>query len=364
MASSPWIAQQDWPHSDGANRGKGKRDLGTDMMTAETETAAAVRSEPIYLTIYQVLHDHLMRGALKPGLILGQTNVARAFNVSRIPAGIALGRLLSEGLIRTFDGRGYIVPGGEPLREDLFEAGLDLPHSLTVPVINRREQIYPEVEHAVAVCLAYGRFLLNETALAQHYDVSRTIAHEVLTQLERAGIIEQDSNNRWYAGPLSAELFRYHYDMRRLLEPEALRQAYPLLKKDEIEARRERLVSLGAYPQAPEKLERAEADLHLDSLAPCANTVLLAAVRRSQRVLIATHSTFANFRTEEEIAMMISEHTRVYDALLEGDAEKACAALAEHMRRALDPNLKILLHLPELPPRLTPPYLIQVKNER
>ncbi|QWW71053.1 GntR family transcriptional regulator [Rhizobium sp. WYJ-E13] len=336
-------------------------------MPSEVETegaAAAVRSEPIYLTIYQVLRDHLERRALTPGLVLGQTNVARAFNVSRIPAGIALARLLSEDLVQTFEGRGYIVPGGDPQRGDLFAAGLDLPHSLTVPVVNRREQIYPEVEHAVAVCLAYGRFLLNETALAQHYDVSRTIAHEVLTQLERSGIIEQDSNNRWYAGPLSARVFRHHYDMRRLLEPEALRQAYASLDKPALEERRLRLKSLGSYPQAPEKLERAEADLHLDSLAPCPNTVLLSAVRRSQRVLIATHSTFANFRTEEEISRMISEHTRVYDALLAGDIDKASAALADHLRRALDPNLTILQHLPAIPAGLTPPYLIQVKGER
>ncbi|MBB3659847.1 DNA-binding GntR family transcriptional regulator [Rhizobium sp. BK650] len=332
---------------------------------AEIEAAAtAVRSEPIYLTIYQVLRDHLERGALAPGLVLGQANIARAFNVSRIPAGIALGRLLGDGLIHTFEGRGYIVPGGEPLRGDLFAAGLDLPHSLTVPVVNRREQIYPEVEHAVAVCLAYGRFLLNETALAQHYDVSRTIAHEVLTQLERSGVIEQDSNNRWYAGPLSAKVFRHHYDMRRLLEPEALRQAYPFLEKESLEERRQRLVALGPYPQAPERLERVETDLHLDSLSGCPNTVLLAAVRRSQRVLIATHSTFANFRTEEEISAMISEHSRVYDALLADDIEGACVVLANHLRRALDPNLKILERLPAMPAGLTPPYLIQVKSER
>jgi DNA-binding GntR family transcriptional regulator len=61
---------------------------------------------------------------------------------------------------------------------------------------------------------------------------------------------------------------------------------------------------------------------------------------------------------------MISEHTRVYDALLASDIEGACAALANHLRRALDPNLKILQHLPAMPAGLTPPYLIQVKGER
>ena len=42
----------------------------------ETEAAAAVRSEPIYLTIYQVLRDHLERRVLTPGLVLGQAKPA------------------------------------------------------------------------------------------------------------------------------------------------------------------------------------------------------------------------------------------------------------------------------------------------
>jgi hypothetical protein len=73
--------------------------------------------------------------------------------------------------------------------------------------MSRRDQIYPEVEHAILACLAYGRFLLNETVLAQHYDVSRTIAHEVLTQLSRGGVIEQDSNKSVVRGsPVSGAL--------------------------------------------------------------------------------------------------------------------------------------------------------------
>ena len=60
---------------------------------------------------------------------------------------------------------------------------------------SRHGRLYPDAEHAVAACLAYGRFHLNESALAEHYDVSRTVAHEVLTRMERTGLISSTSTS-------------------------------------------------------------------------------------------------------------------------------------------------------------------------
>jgi DNA-binding GntR family transcriptional regulator len=320
------------------------------------------RDEPIYATIHAVLRDHLTRAALPAGLVLGQANVARAFNVSRVPAGIALSRLLDEGLVQTFEGRGYIVPGGEPLRTDLIDAGLRIPGDVSAnPSAARREQIYSEVEHAVAACLAYGRFMLNETALAHHYDVSRTIAHEVLAQLERLGIIEQDSNNRWYAGPMTGEELEHHFEIRWLLEPQALRQAFPHLKPGEILDRLKRIKAAKQHAMLPMERERLEADLHVHTLAPCPNTILLDAVRRSQRILIATHSAFADYQHREEISLMASEHILIYEALADNDINVAASILEAHLRRSLKPNLDILHRLGALPEGLRPPFLVQVK---
>lgn len=328
---------------------------------AEKAPALSGRDEPIYATIHAVLRDHIRRKVLPAGLVLGQANLARAFNVSRVPAGIALNRLLEEGLVQTFEGRGFIVPGGEPLRIDLTDAGLKVPGDIANPSAARREQIYSEVEHAVAACLAYGRFMLNETALANHYDVSRTIAHEVLAQLERLGIIEQDSNNRWYAGPMTPADLEHHFEIRWLLEPQALRQAFPLLDRADITDRLERARSMHGHDTQPMERERVEADLHVDTLAPCPNTILLDAIRRSQRVLIATHSAFANYQSREVIALMADEHALIYEALLVGDIDSAASILEAHLRRSFKPNLEILLRLGQLPDSLRPSYLAQVK---
>jgi len=332
--------------------------------TAKDAGATGGRGEPAYLAIHAVLRDHIQRNALRAGLVLGQASVARAFNVSRVPARVALTRLLREGLIEPLDGRGFIVPGGDPLRIELAEGGLFLPAEAAVRPVNRREQIYPEVEHAVAVCLAYGRFLLNETALALHYNVSRTVAHEVLTQLQRAGVVEQDSNSRWYAGPLSAVEFKYHYEMRIFLEPQALRQAAPFLARQELRRKLDRIRSAPKGVIPPAELEELETDLHIWALEFCPNTILLNALRRSQRVLIATHSTFADYRNPHDVTLMISEHIQIYEALCAEDVELATSILAAHLSRSLEVNLGMLRRLSPLPKDLCPDYLIPVVATR
>lgn len=334
-------------------------DVTVSRGRARAGAEAGVRPAPLYATIHDVLKAHLQQDRLPAGLVLGPTAIARLFGVSRIPAAAALAELAQQRLVDTFDGRGYVVPGGsEPIRMDLVEAGLVLPQGTGTSAASRREQIYPEVEHAVAGCLGYGRFMLNESALAQSYDVSRTIAHEVLAQLELAGVIEQDSNKRWYAGPFTAVDFARHFEMRWLFEPQALRQAFPFLKKADLQKRLDRVAQISGPPVHPLELEGVEADLHTHTLAPCPNPVLLSALKRSQRLILVTHSTFAEFQNSAEIGTMMRDHEAVYRALLEADIDKAAAALEAHLRRSLAPCLDMLAQLPPIPDNIRPPYLI------
>ncbi len=322
---------------------------------------------PLYQTIYAVLREHLEQGAFPAGLVLGEANVARAFKASRIPAAAALKRLSDEGLIGGFAGRGFIARGGEtaptPLRLELSEAGLVLPAAeADGSPRNIGLKIYPEVEHAVAASLAYGRFMLNESALAEHYSVSRTIAHEVLTRLARTGIIVQEANQRWYAGPLTAQSIREHYEMRWILEPVALRQAFPKFTEAELAARRDRVMRAQGGDRGIMELEGIEQDLHIDTVARCNNRQLLQAVQRSQLLLIATHATFRSHRTGTEISTMLEEHRSIYDLLLDGDLDSACRMLETHLHRSMHPNIEMVARLGPMPDEARLPYLTPVER--
>ncbi len=325
--------------------------------------AVELNGRPLYEIIYEVLRQHLLDGSLPAGLVLGESSVARAFGSSRIPAAAALLRLSDEGLVRKFEGRGYLRAGSDavlPVRQELIEAGLVLPSTVSgsLKSENHHGRIYPDVEHAVATCLGYGRFLVNESALAEHYGVSRTVAHEVLTRLERMGLIEKDMNQRWYAGPMTVDRLREHFEMRWLLEPVALGQAMEVLSPEDLKLKRERVEKAQHHPNAPLQLERLETDLHRDVVLSCANQQLRDTIERNALPLIATHSAFATQHYGEEIETMLSEHYMIFDELLLGHKQAAMAALEAHVRRSLEPNIERLKRLGPLPEALQRPFLV------
>jgi DNA-binding GntR family transcriptional regulator len=318
---------------------------------------------PLYELIYRVLRRQIVDNSLPRGLVIGEAAVARAFQSSRIPAGAALRRLKQEGFLRTFGGRGLMVRSAgrvEPLRLDLIEAGLTIPDAETLQSAarRRRTRMYSEVEHTVACCLQYGRFQLNESLLAEHYGVSRTVAHEVIAQLDRAGLVTQDRNKRWYAGPLTRDQMREHFELRWLLEPIALIQAFPRLDGGDLGDKRARVWAALEGKRTPARLETLERDLHIDTVLRCPNSRLADAVKRSQLPLLATHDTFQRHLDAEEVDLMLAEHLEIFDRLIAGDRSGASKALERHLMRSVETNVRRLGALGALPQSRRVPFLI------
>ncbi len=323
---------------------------------------AATENLPLYEVIYRVLRQQIADESLPKGLVLGEAAVARIFQSSRAPAGAALRRLKSEGFLHSFRGRGLLIGSSEglkPRRLGLIEAGLRLPKAdaADLKIRNRRLRIYPEVERIVASYLPYGRFQLNESLLAEHYGVSRTVAHEVLTQLDRIGLVAQDRNRRWYAGPLKLESMREHFEVRWLLEPVALGQAFPSLVRDDLIAKRERVKKTPYGEHTPTSLERLERDLHIDTILQCSNSRLRDVIVRSQLPLIG-HSMFQRLLDAEKVELMCAEHIEIFDRLIADDPEGAKKALERHLRRSFAVHHDRLGTMGALPEAQRVPFLV------
>ncbi len=317
---------------------------------------------PLYQLIYEVLRDHLNERTFPVGLVFGEAIVARAFGSSRIPAAAALHRLKSEGLLKSFEGRGLLAASADPerlVRKELIDAGLKLPITVagSLEVRNHHGRIYPQVEHAIAAALAHGRFLVNESALAEHYGVSRTVAHEVLTRLERNGLIAQEGNQRWYAGPLSIQRLKDHFEMRWLLEPVALGQSMETLDPKLVAKRRNHVETALGQSFTALRLEKLETELHVQTVLADANIHMIDSIRRNQIPVIPTHSTFASQFHIEELGRTLEEHLEIYDLIVRGRKKAAMKALETHVRRALEPNIERLRRITPLPASLTPPFL-------
>ena len=315
--------------------------------------------------IYRLLRRHIEERRLPEGLVLGEANVAKAMTVSRTPARAALQRLLGDGLLVTHDGRGLLVSYGaaqpEPIRIDLHKAGLNLtesdqdrPDSSTAA-----ERIYPNVEKANASCMAFGRFWVSQTAMANHFGISRTVAHDVLTRLEKVGVVSRDRNARWYVETLTPAKAQEHYTLRALLEPEALLLAYPLMNKSVIEERWYRLVT---SIQTPAQLDAAgfdqiERDLHVDLIHLCPNRQMVKVIEESQMPLIATHYTIERYTDSEQIRQSMLQHLSVLTPLMEQQPQRAAEALRHHLHQAADMTIPRIASLPALRSDQYPDYL-------
>ncbi|WP_413992025.1 GntR family transcriptional regulator [Labrys okinawensis] len=312
----------------------------------------------------QVLADHIRSGALPEGFVIREKAVTNLFGIGRMPAVSAMMRLEAEGLVHRRPSRRGVIVGPHPT--DISILGELATHVVLPPdvvaelrVRNWRALIYASVEKEVASCLLFGRFQIRSQILAEHFGVSRTIAHELLLRLERVGLVRQESNARWYAGPLTPGRIKELYEMRILLEPPALRQAAPRLDPRMICERLTRVCD-AETPQAradPSLLHRLEVDLHHDIVLKCSNDELRETLYRCQLPLITAHLSFGSYREQPDIPRMIVMHKAILSDLAEGRVDDAACVLESHLRESSDNNPRRLAGLPPLDRIRLSPYL-------
>ncbi|MBE7733316.1 GntR family transcriptional regulator [Devosia faecipullorum] len=323
------------------------------------------REEPQQLTqvVYDLLRTHLDARALPEGLVLGEAAISRALSVSRTPVRSALEQLLAQQRVVTHAGRGMLVSYGnkapEPLRLDLVDAGLQVPETDDFGFSGGAERIYPDVEKVLSSCAAFGRFHVNQTAMASFYGTSRTVASVVLNQLEHVGLVRQDRHARWYVERLTAQRAAEHYSIRQLLEPEALRLAAPTIDQGFLRQCWERLVTAmqrGIHADLA-LIDQIERDLHFDIVHRCPNAQLVKIINESQRPLISTSYTIERYHDIEVTHGTLPQHLNVMNSLLEGNFDRAGEALRYHLEQASKVNIPRLEKLPPLDADRYPPYL-------
>ena len=164
---------------------------------------------------YRLIHDQLKSAiALGPGLRqdpgAGGKTGARIFGTSRVPVRKAFEMLHADGLLHTFEGRGYLVASAdgsapEPLRAPLSEAALGFEQArapLELP--SNSERIYHALEAAVSIAITFGHYRIDESVAAKAFGVSRSAVREALSRLRDFGLVEKSAYSHWLAGPLTA----------------------------------------------------------------------------------------------------------------------------------------------------------------
>jgi DNA-binding GntR family transcriptional regulator len=310
--------------------------LAAGSPTALEGAGVAATGKPYYELVRDEIAGNIAAGKLWPGVVLLEGPIASLLGVSRGPVKRALELLAEDGLIRRFGGRGYLVggPGSEakPNRVNLLR--LDLEISGDIQDYAQRatwQRIYGEVAESVVACTPFGAYQISELAMCAHFEVSRTVARDVLARLNHDGLIEKDRWSHWTAGPLTARNVQEHYEIRLLLESATLLRAAPLLDRREIEAMRARVA---AARGASGDLDALERDLHETCLARVVNRRLIATINQD-RLPDFINRLFAQHFGASGADALLDEHDAVFAELLNGDGEGAARALERHLGAAL-----------------------------
>ncbi|MDN7560739.1 GntR family transcriptional regulator [Burkholderia orbicola] len=306
---------------------------------------------------YRLLRELIESGKIAPGEKLLEARVAKAFGISRSPARIALAQLCEQKLITETAGRGYQVAGC--LAGEAKIANLEAVSLATEP---QWQRIYACVERELCKRVLFGAVRLTEERLAEHFNVSRTVARGVVARMHGVGMLSKDPSGHWIAARITTERINHLFELRRLLEPAALMHAAPL-------ASREWLV--GAHERLDEKISRhrcdkgdmdaAETDLHIDLLSLCPNDEIRIALARTHILFVPTRYVSDRYlkTPEHSIYDALKEHRQIIGYLLDDNIEMAVQSLQDHLQEA---DMRWLqrfnrvraMKLEPLPPYLSP----------
>ena len=173
---------------------------------------------------------------------------------------------------------------------------------------------------------------INEVHLSQQLGVSRTPLREALSGLVAEGALIARPRLGYFVRPLSLEEFEQIYDIRPLLDPEALRLAgIPSAK------RIARLEKLNTQLHAARGLRAIEIDdeWHMELIADCPNKVLIEII---QNIIMRTRRyELALMREQKNVTTATGDHERIMAALKTNDLEAACAGLKRNMQSGREP---------------------------
>lgn len=316
-----------------------------------------------YEIIRNTLRETILGGHAAPGLVLVEGPLADLFGTSRVPVRKALNLLHEEGLIRRFDGRGFLIdPEGtteSPLRVPLTRKLLGLePEESLIDYRPLGERIYDHLAETVIRFMVFGHYRIDEQSAAEALNVSRNVVREALMRLRDKGLVEKEPYSQWLAGPLTAEAVKQDYELRMLLEPDALRQGIGRVPRSDLIAMLKRVINAQEAGRRVQRsdIEQLEQDLHVTCIAGVSNSRMAAVIRQCQIPMNVGRVLHEALHTSNDEAMLV-EHRLILEALLYGTVESACSCLRDHIANARERTLQRLKVLSVLPEPEVPGYL-------
>jgi DNA-binding GntR family transcriptional regulator len=198
--------------------------------------------------------------------------------------------------------------------------------SVPVPIPSRTQFVLEGIKHRILTGQLTPGQSLVEAELAARFGVSKTPVREALKTLAGTGLVVMNQYKGVTVRMVDADMAREVYDVRLLLEPEALRRS--VRRGTSLDAARE---ALNRAEEAVDAAERslANREFHRALYTPCGNPLLgrMLDEVRDQAALVSAVAWAADPSWELEAA----EHREILRLAQDGDAEGAAGALHTHI---------------------------------
>lgn len=207
--------------------------------------------------------------------------------------------------------------------------------NLTVPKIRTiREQVYEGIKTMIINGQLPQGAKVQESDLAELFQVSRTPVREALNMLKDDGLLDSGSGKGLFVKVLTSPKVKDIFQVRSLLEQFALRETISRLNQEEERfflTMRSRFETFRVYSDMEEYV-RLDSELHDSIILYSGNQFLRELTDRIYSVLQPVR--LFSLHTRERYEDSITEHIGIIDGILARDAERASSVLQTHLDEA------------------------------
>ncbi|SLN26855.1 Putative L-lactate dehydrogenase operon regulatory protein [Aquimixticola soesokkakensis] len=270
--------------------------------------------------------DLIIESRFEPGHHLREQQLALMLGVSRTPIRAALALLAQKGALESVRNKGYFLN----LRADqLTRLEVDTPPSAT-------QQIYTRIMQDRLAKLLPEEVSLSD--LSQRYDTDRAMMRNVLSELERDGLMARGSGRSWsfLQTMQDPETQQSSYEFRLLLEPQGLLLPSFRAQNSVLERLRLQHLYFHDHPNLTsamgKQLFELDATFHETIAEFSRNSFLFQAVQHQNRMRRLLE--FASYENRARIREWCREHIQILDAITQNNLTLASDLMARHLEGA------------------------------
>jgi DNA-binding GntR family transcriptional regulator len=197
------------------------------------------------------------------------------------------------------------------------------------------EQVLDRVKQEIISGVLTPNMRLSEFDLAERLKVSRTPVREALIKLAEDGLVRIVPQVGTFVAPISVASVREAQFIREHLECAVVADAATCLTEKTLKVLRDNLrrQALAAEDNDWESFYALDEAMHETLAIAAGHDATWRIVQQSKTQFDRVR--FLSFHMPHHMPQMIAQHTRIVDAVANGDANEASAAMRQHLREVL-----------------------------